>query len=92
MKEKGFGYAGLESLATTKFINGLFTPVLVQTEEEIKDKYSESGKYEVELVLEPNKKIEDMLRSGIINEEEASKLELPETEKSFLVFIKLRSV
>src|SRR3989338_6437406 len=83
MTEQGFGYAGVESLATTKFINGLFTPVLVQTEEDIKNKYSESGKQEVELVLRSNDKITDMLRRGIITEEEASKLEPPETDKSF---------
>lgn len=92
MEGKGFGYAGIESLATTKFINGLFTPVLVQTEEDIKSKYSKNGKYEVELILQPNQKIEEMLRKGIITEEEASKLEPPETDKSFLVFIKPRII
>ena len=88
MAERGFGCAGTEGLATTKFINGLFTDVLVQTEEDIKNKYSKNGKYEVELVLEPNYKIQDMLRRGIVTEEEASKLEPPETDKSFLVFTK----
>ena len=43
MAEKGFRYAGAESLATTKFINGLFTPVLVQSEEDIKNRYSRNG-------------------------------------------------
>lgn len=88
MNGRGFKYAGVESLATTKFINGLFTPVLVQTEEGIKSKYSEDGKYKVELVLQPSSKIEEMIRKNIISEEEACKFEIPETEKSFLVFIK----
>lgn len=90
MGEKGFELVGGESLGRDKFdsATAMFLPVVEQTEESIRKKYSENGKYEVELAQTPNDKIQDMLSRGIITEEEVSHLEIPEAEKSFLVFRK----
>ena len=79
MAERDFKFVGGESLGRDKFDSetAMFLPVVDQTEESIKGKYSEEGKYD---------KIQDMLRKGIITEEEAPHLEIPEAEKSFIVF------
>ncbi len=90
MSEKSFEFVGSESLGRDKFDSetAMFLPVIDQTKESIKEKYSENGKQEVELIQTPNDKIQDMIRKGIITEEEGSQLEIPEAEKSFLVFRK----
>jgi hypothetical protein len=87
---RGFVWAGDEILGRDKFDPGtaMFLPVVERSEESIKEKYGEGGKYTVELILKPNNKIQEMIRKGIVSEEEASHLVVPEAEKSFLIFIK----
>lgn len=55
MKARGFEYAGMESLTTTRFGAGAkFEVASLQTKEELIRKYSGGGKFAVELIDDPN--------------------------------------
>jgi len=90
MAEKGFQYISIENLGRDIFDSetARFLPTVEQSAEDITTRYSENGKYKVELILMPSDKIEDMKRKGIVTEEEALTFEIPEAERSYLVFRK----
>jgi hypothetical protein len=90
MTEKGFQFISVENLGRDIFDSetARFLPTVEQSAEDIKTRYSEKGKYEIELILMPSDKIEDMKRKGIVTEEESLAFEIPEAEKSYLVFRK----
>jgi len=90
MEEKGFQLVGEEFLGRDKFDSDTakFLPIVEQTVEDIKNKHGHEGKFDIKLIPVTNPKIEEMIKKGIIDESEASKIEVPDAEKSYLVFRK----
>lgn len=86
-------YIGTEKLTETEFVEGAkFEEITKQDEKKIKERYSQGGKYEVELILDMNtQKIRDMRR--ILTKEEFDKMikELPDKDRNYLVFRRLKN-
>ena len=89
----GWQYIGTEKLTETEFVEGAkFEEITKQDEKKIKDRYSQGGKYEVDLVLDMNtQKIQDMKK--ILTKEEFDKVvaDLADRDKNYLVFRRVKN-
>ncbi len=81
--------AGYEKLTVTRFQpDARFLDVPLQSEDDIKKKYKNDDT-EVELVLAPNHKLEEIRK--ILSPEEFAKASVPDSEKSYYVFVKKKN-
>ena len=88
----GWRYAEKEALTITKFSSeAKFEEISVRSEADIIKKYSENGKYDVELVLDTNtQRIQDFRK--ILTPEEFEDLlkNLSDRDRNYFVFIRLK--
>jgi hypothetical protein len=86
----GWEYAGVEKITMTKFSpEAKFDEILFQNETDIRKKYSNNGKYDVDLILDINTgKLQDFKK--ILTPDEFDKIikNLKDEDKNYLVFIR----